>query len=65
MYVILYPVSGVILEGGYKSNIIPERAVMHVSWRAPTDAELHELKVKVMNIVNAGATSTGCTVTNQ
>ena len=43
-------------------NIIPERSRMHVSVRAPRDSEMHELKDKVLKIIHAAASSTGCEV---
>ncbi|XP_052781615.1 peptidase M20 domain-containing protein 2-like [Mya arenaria] len=52
----------IILEGGVKVNIIPERARLHVGVRAPSDEEMFMLKDKVMNIITSAATSTGCQV---
>ena len=43
-------------------NLIPERSRMHVSVRAPRDSEMHELKDKVLKIIHASASSTGCEV---
>ena len=43
-------------------NIIPEKAVLHISMRAPTDAEKETLKAKVVEIYKAAAKATGCEV---
>ncbi|XP_060576226.1 peptidase M20 domain-containing protein 2-like [Ruditapes philippinarum] len=52
----------IIKEGGVKVNIIPEKAVLHISFRAPTDAEKETLKAKVVEIYKAAAAATGCQV---
>ncbi|XP_052781957.1 xaa-Arg dipeptidase-like [Mya arenaria] len=52
----------IILEGGVKVNIIPERARLHVTVRAPSDQEMFLLRDKVINIITSAATSTGCQV---
>jgi metal-dependent amidase/aminoacylase/carboxypeptidase family protein len=45
-------------------NIIPEKAVLHISFRAPTDAEKETLEAKVVEIYKAAAAATGCQVLN-
>ncbi|WAR25553.1 P20D2-like protein [Mya arenaria] len=52
----------VILEGGVKVNVIPERTKLHIAIRTPTDPEMNTLRGKIMNIVQSGALVTGCTV---
>ncbi|XP_065175733.1 peptidase M20 domain-containing protein 2-like [Sycon ciliatum] len=52
----------IITEGGVKPNIIPEKAALAFSLRAPTDKELAVLKGKLADIVKAAALATGCEV---
>ncbi|XP_031570355.1 peptidase M20 domain-containing protein 2-like [Actinia tenebrosa] len=55
-------VHGVILEGGVKPNIIPDKTVMEYYLRAPNKNELEELRAKVFLCFEAAAKATGCTV---
>ena len=43
-------------------NVIPERATVHIGFRAPTDTELKQIEAKVVKIFNSTAVATGCTV---
>jgi amidohydrolase len=52
----------VIINGGAKPNIIPEKASLHYYIRAPTLSELQELREKVMACFEGAAKATGCTV---
>ena len=53
---------GIFKEGGVKVNIIPERAVLEVTVRAPTDRMKATLKQKVVECFKAAAIATGCEV---
>ena len=55
-------VHGVVVEGGVKANIIPERAVFNCMVRAPNRAELKQLREKVMACFQSAAQATGCEV---
>lgn len=55
-------IHSVILEGGVKSNIIPERAVMQIGYRSPTPDELRKLSERITRIVKLAAESHGCEV---
>ena len=55
-------VHGVISNGGAKPNIIPEKAEMQYSLRAPTVTDLKVLQDKAREIFNSAAQATGCTV---
>ena len=55
-------VHGVITEGGVRSNIIPDKAVMHYGIRAPTVTERDQLVKKIEACFQAGAEATGCEV---
>ncbi|XP_045165056.2 peptidase M20 domain-containing protein 2-like [Mercenaria mercenaria] len=55
----------IIKEGGVKVNIIPEKAVLHIGIRAPTDSEMHILKSKVVEIYKVAAVATGCRVESE
>ena len=55
-------VHSVITNGGTKPNIIPEKASLYYNIRAPSVAELKQLKEKVVACFEAAATATGCTV---
>ena len=57
-----YFVTGVITNGGSKPNIIPNETELFYYVRAPTDPELEQLKLKVVDCVNGAAISTGCKV---
>ena len=52
----------VILEGGVKPNIIPERSVVSYFVRAPTSSERNTLAERVKACFEAAATATGCKV---
>lgn len=53
---------GIFREAGVKVNIIPEKAVLEVGFRAPTDKELSILKRKIVACFEAAAASSGCQV---
>lgn len=53
---------GVIVDGGVKPNIIPERSKLFYYLRAPTTTELKILKEKVYMCFKAASTATGCSV---
>lgn len=55
-------VHGVITEGGYAANIIPERVTGSFMVRAAGNDYLYELQEKVINCFRAGALATGCEV---
>ena len=55
-------VHGVFTNGGVKPNIIPEKTSLQYYVRAPTIAELNELKEKVIACFNGAAQATGCGV---
>lgn len=55
-------VHGVILEGGVKPNIVPERAVLEYMVRAPDRKELAAALAKVLPCFEAAASATGCQV---
>ena len=55
-------VHSVITNGGTKPNIIPEKASLYYYIRAPSVAELKQLKEKVVACFEAAATATRCTV---
>jgi metal-dependent amidase/aminoacylase/carboxypeptidase family protein len=55
-------VLAIITEGGEKVNIIPEKAVIQVCVRAPTNKEMEDLKAKVTEILKSSATANGCQV---
>lgn len=55
----------IILEGGVKINIIPERAVIHIGFRGSTNEEKVQLKTKIEEIVKAAASVTGCKVEHE
>ncbi|MFT3876458.1 MAG: M20 family metallopeptidase [Propioniciclava sp.] len=55
-------VAVIVREGGYETNIIPERAVADFEVRATTLAEHHALFARVKACFEAGALATGCTV---
>ena len=61
-----WSVSGVIKEGGVRSNMIPGKAVMEYMIRAPTVAELFDktdgLNKKIQACFHAGANATGCEI---
>ena len=55
-------VHSIITNGGTKPNIIPEKASLYYYIRAPSVAEIKQLKEKVVACFEAAATATGCTV---
>ena len=57
-----FMIVGIFKEAGVKVNIIPERAVLEVTVRAPTDKEKSALKQKVVECFKAAAMATGCEV---
>ncbi|MGD8375635.1 MAG: M20 family metallopeptidase [Acidobacteriota bacterium] len=50
---------GVILEGGKRANIIPERAVAQFSVRAPTIREVRDVRQQIERMIQGIATATG------
>lgn len=55
-------VHGIISNGGSAPNIIPDLAACQFSIREKNKASLKVLKDKIVNIANAAALSTGCTL---
>ena len=53
---------GIFTNAGVKPNIIPEMASLHYYLRAPTKAEVEELKRKVEGCIQGAAMATGCQV---
>jgi len=56
-------VHGVILNGGKKSNIIPEISELEFNIRAPTSGEMDVFREKFNACFHAAALATGCEVT--
>jgi metal-dependent amidase/aminoacylase/carboxypeptidase family protein len=52
-------VHGVILEGGVKPNIIPDKTYLEFYLRAPTDEEITVLKQKLIGCFEGAAKATG------
>ncbi|MEU7042480.1 amidohydrolase [Streptomyces varsoviensis] len=57
-----YRVSGVVRDGGERSNIIPDRTVLQWDVRTPTAEELDPLKKRVQACFEGAAIATGCSV---
>ena len=55
-------VMGIVINGGAKPNIIPEKTELLYTVRAPRTADLVELKKRVEACFEAAATATGCEV---
>lgn len=55
-------VHGVIKEGGVSPNVIPEKAVLDYSIRAPTTEDVLKLKPRVEACFRAAAEGSGCSV---
>lgn len=55
-------IHGIVSNGGAKPNIIPEKAEMKYSLRAPTLTDLEILQGKASEIFNSAGQATGCTV---
>lgn len=55
-------VHGIITEGGTAFNVIPSRTKLEFGGRAPTMAELKEVKMKMTSVFQAAALATGCEV---
>ena len=53
-------IHAVIIEGGIKPNIIPERSLVCCYVRAPTEYELNSLTQRVIKCFEAAATATSC-----
>ena len=53
-------VHAVILEGGIKPNIIPERSLVCCYMRAPKESELNHLTERVIKCFESAALATGC-----
>ena len=54
----------VILNGGQRANVIPEYTKVSFYIRAPTVAEMNELRRRVMACINAAADATGAAERN-
>lgn len=52
-------IHGVIVDGGVKPNIIPQRSELDYYVRAPTVKMREELFERVIACINAAATATG------
>jgi amidohydrolase len=52
-------IHGIITDGGYAPNIVPDHSAGKFIVRAEMDDYLDELKVKVLNCFNGAATATG------
>jgi amidohydrolase len=50
---------GVILEGGVRANIVPERAVAQFTARAPTIGRVHEVRAEIERMVAEHAAAGG------
>lgn len=55
-------IHGIVTEGGYATNVIPERATAKVCVRARSSDYLDVLLERVTNCAKAGALATGCSV---
>ncbi|EDV29530.1 uncharacterized protein TRIADDRAFT_19407 [Trichoplax adhaerens] len=55
-------IHGIIADGGVKPNIIPSKTVLEYGIRAPTDAEIQELRRKCEHCFQSAAEATGCSV---
>lgn len=55
-------ISSIITSGGLATNVIPERAVVEVEFRAPTSAEVIALREKIFNCARGAALATGTEV---
>ncbi|PYT09641.1 MAG: amidohydrolase [Acidobacteria bacterium] len=53
-------IPGVILEGGVRPNVVPERAVAQFSIRAPTSPERDEVVARMRRWVESIALASGC-----
>ncbi|MBB5933560.1 amidohydrolase [Streptomyces zagrosensis] len=57
-----YRVSGIVRDGGERSNIIPERTVLEWEVRTPTAEELTTFRERVTACFRGAALATGCAV---
>ncbi|MGB9867410.1 MAG: M20 family metallopeptidase [Bacillota bacterium] len=55
-------IHGIVVEGGYATNVIPERAAARVCVRARSSQYMDTLLEKVVNCAKAGALATGCSL---
>ncbi|KAM0541953.1 hypothetical protein ACHAPJ_013015 [Fusarium lateritium] len=55
-------IHGVILDGGLRSNIIPDHSLVDYCVRSSTIQEAADLRRKVINCFKAGALASGCTM---
>ncbi|KAH8660090.1 metal-dependent amidase/aminoacylase/carboxypeptidase [Xylariales sp. PMI_506] len=55
-------IHGIIKEGGVRSNVIPDRAVLEYAVRAPTMARATALQERAFRCFRGAAESTGCEV---
>ncbi|MBC8364472.1 MAG: M20 family metallopeptidase [Actinobacteria bacterium] len=53
-------IHGIIVDGGQKANIVPERAEAHWYARSPTRGRLDGLKARLLASLEAGAAAAGC-----
>lgn len=58
----MFRYTGIITEGGVKTNIIPERAQLQYCLRAPNIEELWDLTKMVLGCIKGAACATGCVV---
>jgi amidohydrolase len=57
-----YRVAAIVADGGERTNIIPERAIVECEARTPTAEELSALKERVLDCFRGAALATGCTL---
>lgn len=55
-------IHGIIVDGGDKPNIIPQRSEMNYYIRGLLDEDVRELKERVIDCAKGAASATGCTV---
>lgn len=55
-------ISGYVVEGGRRTNIIPERVVLEYELRTPSATDLDALKERVLNCFRGAAVATGTTL---
>ena len=56
---------GIIVDGGQKANIVPQRAEALWYARSPTRGRLEVLKQRLQGCIEAGAAAAGCTVEHE
>ena len=58
-------IHGIIVDGGQKANIVPERAEALWYARSPTRARLDDLKQRLQACLEAGAAAAGCAMEHE